>query len=77
MVSIAACDYCCSWCFMVLVTTIAVTMMITSLTTMGCSFARALGFYGCLGKPFSAEGLSRLLTAIQSGSKKWISITSS
>ena len=63
---------------MVVVTTIAVTMMmITSLTTMRCSFARALGFYGCLGKPFSAEGLSRLLTAIQSGSKKWISITSS
>jgi hypothetical protein len=36
-----------------------------------------LGFYGCLGKPFSANGLSKMLTAIQHGSTEWISLTTS
>ena len=38
---------------------------------------RDLRFYGCLGKPFTVDGLRTLLEAVASGSTQWLSVTSS
>ena len=39
--------------------------------------SRELGFFGCLGKPFSAAGLLRFIEAIQRNDFQWLSVTTS
>ena len=50
-------------------------MTLTAWCALCCG--RELGFFGCLGKPFSAGGLMRFIEAIQRGELEWLSVTTS